>query len=371
MASRRNRTARVAPFTEKSFYLTEFRDRTLAIAAPARAIASWAPLEPVLKELEANRTDVVLCCDDAGALARLPATPVLPAPAERLEGIVWRALRGAPRVGLALEGADSFAAAVREIALRLRVPKLVWLDRAGGLREPDGTRHSFVDLDELSALVAAGLPGEPPERLALLREIERCLREGLGAVNLCATEGLADELFTYAGSGTLFTRERYVDVRPLAIDDFDAADDLIARGVAEGYLAQRSPEQLDRIFACGVGAFVEGRHLAGIGALLPYPQARAGEIASLYTLTRFLGEGIGSHLIAALCARARAQGCDFVFACTTTERVAGFFERQGFRRVVSDAVPAEKWRDYDRRRRPLVRCLRRDLGEEPPPRARG
>jgi amino-acid N-acetyltransferase len=357
----RARTPRVAPFTEKSFYLTEFRDRTLASAAPARAIASWAPLEPVLKELEANRTDVLICCDDARSLARLPGVRVLPVPDLRLEGVVWRALRGTPRVGLAVEGVASFPAAVREIAVRLRVSKLVWLDRSGGLHEKPGEKHSFVDLDELSALVAAGLPGEPPERLGLVREIERALRDGLGAVNLCTTEGLADELFTYAGSGTLFTRERYVDVRPLGIDDFDAADDLIARGVAEGYLATRSSEQLDEIFACGVGAFVEGRHLAGIGALLPYAPARAGEIASLYTLTRFLGEGIGSHLIAALCARAKAQGHTYVFACTTTERVAGFFERHGFRRVGADDVPAEKWKDYDRRRRPLVRCLRREL----------
>ncbi|HVN37531.1 MAG TPA: GNAT family N-acetyltransferase [Myxococcota bacterium] len=363
MSPPRARTPRVAPFTEKSFYLAEFRDRTLAIAAPARAIASWAPLEPVLKELEANRTDVLLCCDDADALARLPGTRVLPLPELRIEGVVWRALRGSPRVGLLVRGVESFPAAVREIAVRLRVSKLVWLDRAGGLREGRSGRHSFVDQGELSALIAAGLPGEPPERLALVREIERALQQGLGAVNLCNTEGLADELFTYAGSGTLFTRERYVDVRSLGIDDFDAADDLIARGVAEGYLAPRSPEQLDQVFACGVGAFVEGRHLAGIGALLPYDSERAGEIASLYTLTRFLGEGIGSHLIAALCARACARGYAFVFACTTTERVAGFFERQGFRRVPPDEVPAEKWRDYDRRRRPRVRCLRRELSE--------
>jgi amino-acid N-acetyltransferase len=361
MASTRTRQARFAPFTEKSFYLSEFRDRTLAIAAPARALKSWSPLEPVLKELEANRTALVLLCDDAKKLALLPGTPVLQDPEERLEGTVWRSLRAAARVGLAPGGGAPFAASVRAIALRLRVPKLVWLDPAGGLRERDGTRHSFVDLDELAAIVATGVPAETPARSELLRETLAALREGLAAVNLCAAEGLADELFTYAGSGTLFTRERYVDVRPLGIDDFDAADDLIARGVAEGYLAPRSPEQLDRVFTCGVGAFVEGRHLAGIGALLPYPESRAGEIASLYTLTRFLGEGIGSHLIAALCERARQQKFAFVFACTTTERVAGFFERYGFRRVDFEEVPADKWHDYDRRRRPLVRCLRLDL----------
>jgi hypothetical protein len=116
----RARTPRVAPFTEKSFYLTEFRDRTLAIAAPARAIASWAPLEPVLKELEANRTDVLICCDDAKSLARLPGVRVLPVPDLRLEGVVWRALRGTPRVGLAVEGVASFpAASARSPCLRV------------------------------------------------------------------------------------------------------------------------------------------------------------------------------------------------------------------------------------------------------------
>ena len=197
--------------------------------------------------------------------------------------------------------------------------------------------------------------------MALLRQIESGLRAGLAAVNLCASEALADELFTYAGSGTLFTSQSYVDVRRLGIDDYDAAEDLIARGVSEGYLASRSAEELDRIFANGYGAFVEGRHLAGIGALLPCVEVNAGEIASLYTLTRFLGEGVGGHLVSALCDAAREHGFDFVFACTTTERVAGFFERNGFARVPEDGIPEEKWRHYDPRRRPRVRCVRREL----------
>ena len=355
----RARTARVAPFTEKSFYLTEFRDRTLAIAAPSRAVASWGPLEPVLKELEANRTDVVLCCDDAQALGRLPATAVLSFPTERLEGSVWRALRGAPRVGLAVEPADSFADAVREIAIALRVSKLVWLDRAGGLRAGRGARHSFVDLVELTAMLEKGLPGEPPERVALLREIERALRDGLAAVNLCAGEGLADELFTYAGSGTLFSRQRYVEVRPLGLDDYDPADDLIARGVAEGYLVPRPPEEVEAVLVNGFGAFIEGVHLAGIGALLA--QGEGGEIASLYTITRYIGGGIGGHLIRFAVERAGKAGLRFVFACTTSERVVAFFEGQGFREVRASEIPAAKWNGYDPERRERVRCFKRDL----------
>jgi amino-acid N-acetyltransferase len=240
------------------------------------------------------------------------------------------------------------------------VTKLVWIDRDGALLGEDERRLSFVDLDELRKRLAAG-PASTGRRAVLLREIESLLSAGLPAVNLCSLEGLADELFTYTGSGTLFSRERYVEVRRLGIDDFDAADDLIARGVAEGYLAPRSAEAVERVLANGFGAFVEGRHLAGIGALLHWEGSQVAEIASLYTVTRFVGEGIGGHLVQFACAHAQELGCSAVTAVTTSDRVAVFFERYGFERVPADEIPAEKWRNYDPDRRARALCLRRIL----------
>jgi amino-acid N-acetyltransferase len=347
-----------AHFTEKAFYLAEFRGRTLALAYEASGLRDPRRLSPVLTELERNRTRVLVLTSRADSASRIGATPIEQV-AGRLEGSIWRGFQASPRVAWLVSGGAGFARACREVAVRLGVAKLVFLDPAGALVRGDGARQSFVGLGELSAALQEGR-GDADKRAGLLREIEAALGAGLPAVNVCTAEGLADELFTYAGSGTLFTRERYVDVRRLGIDDFAAADDLVARGVAEGYLAERSPDDLDRVFANGFGAFVEGRHLAGIGALLPHPESGTGEIASLYTLTRFLGEGIGSHLVSALCEHSRERGDVFVFACTTTERVARFFERHGFRRVSPDEIPAEKWRNYDARRRPRVRCLRRD-----------
>lgn len=363
MPKRAQEPGRVRPFTEKSFYLGEFRGRTLAIALAPRDTPDVAQLELVLKELESNPTDVVLIGSDRALLERLVSVRPM-APGEGLEGRVWRGLRMRSRASVCLprkaaDGAD-WATAATEIALRLGVPKLICLDPGGGLVRA-GRRESFVGLEALSQLLRDGLPDEPAERRSLLVQIERALRAGLPAVNLCTSHGLGDELFTYAGSGTLFTRRRYVEVRKLCIDDYDAADDLIARGVSEGYLAARSSSELDRVFANGYGAFVEGRHLAGIGALLPCGEVNAGEIVSLYTLTRFLGEGIGNHLVSSLSEAARERGFDFVFACTTTERVAGFFQRNGFRRVGEDEIPEEKWRSYDARRRPKVRCVRKEL----------
>jgi N-acetylglutamate synthase-like GNAT family acetyltransferase len=159
----------------------------------------------------------------------------------------------------------------------------------------------------------------------------------------------------------LFTRENYVVVRRVGLDDYDAAAHLIARGVAEGYLAPRPPEELERVLASAMGAFVEGAHLAGIGALIEHPAAAAAEIASLYTLTRFVGEGVGGHLVTAALERARDRGYAYVFACTTSERVVEFFVRNGFRRATDAEVPAAKWETYDPARRARVMCVRFDL----------
>ena len=351
-----------APFSEKGFYLNEFRGRTIAIAGAAADLRAGEPLESVLKELEANRTRALIFCVEPGALEALSVPKRVAAGAERLEACVWRAFAEAPRVGLVVESEPALASVCRETVLRLGITKLVWLEGKGGLVRADGSRESFVDLKALRERLRAGRGGETPAREALLHEIERALEAGVPAVNLCSARGLGDELFTYAGSGTLFTRQRYVSVRRLGLDDFDAANDLVVRGMAEGYLAPRSPEEVEQVLASGFGAFVEDRHLAGIGALLFHESSGAGEIASLYTLTRFLGEGVGAHLVRFALEQARERGCPYVFACTTSERVVGFFEREDFCRVSPDEVPPEKWRDYDPNRKARATCLRRDTG---------
>jgi amino-acid N-acetyltransferase len=349
----------VEPFSEKGFYLDEFHGRTLGVAAEAPELGDPAPLLAVLGELAANDTRAVVISTEAAALRRLLGGAPAQADDPRLPATVWRSFERGPWAGVAVRDGEGFPAAGLGVAVRLGLSKVVWIDPAGGLRRPDGTRDSFVDRDELRGIVAAGSAGEAAERIGLLGEIERALDAGVAAVNLTTLAGLADELFTYAGSGTLFSRQRYVEVRPLGLDDFDPANDLIARGVAEGYLAPRPPEEVEAVLVNGFGAFVEGVHLAGIGALLA--QDAGGEIASLYTLTRYLGGGIGGHLIRFAVERAAQAGLRFVFSCTTSERVVTFFEANGFREVPAEEIPAAKWDGYDPERRERVRCLRREL----------
>ena len=356
-----DRISGIAPFSEKGFYLSELRDRTIAIAGRGDQLSKRAPLEAVLNDLAANGTRVVFVSDAVGAFESLDVEVVAVGELNDLRGRLWRCLTKLSRVGVAAKEPPGFEAFCRDVIGALGIRKLIWVDAVGGLLRPDGARDSFVDVDDLRGRLAAD--GGSCERRPLLAAIEAMLNAGLPSVNLCRLDGVADELFTYDGSGTLFTRRGYVDVRALGLDDFDAAADLIGRGTAEGYLVPRSPEEIDLVLAGGFGAFVGGNHLAGIGTLLLHSADRAAEIASLYTLTRFLGEGVGAHLVAFAAERARGLGLEALVACTVSARAAAFFERHGFRRVTPAELPPSKWQGYEPARLKQVICLRRELLE--------
>jgi amino-acid N-acetyltransferase len=346
-------------FTEKNFYLAEFRGRSLALALPPGEHASLAPLAQVLDDLAANGTRVVLLAEERALLEKALPGEALEQSTPGWLAALWRDLQQRPHAALLLEPGD-FETRCRAAIGRLRPAKLVWLDAAGGLRRPNGARISVVDLADLGALLERGEPSIAPHA-QLLHEIQGMLSDGIPSVNWCRLEDLADELFTYAGSGTFFTRDRYADVRPLALDDFDAAADLIARGVEEGYLVSRDEAATRRVLDHGFGIFIEGRYLAGIVSLLPHAGGDVAEIASLYTLTRFVGEGVGGQLVRHALDCASSLGHGYVFACTSSERVVAFFERNGFRSVGPEEIPAEKWRGYALERRESLHCLRVDL----------
>lgn len=343
-------------FSERAFYQREFSGRTLVVASPGMDDLGHAGVGEALRILADGGGRAVLVGPDRGVLEAQTQGAVWSVTEPRLEGALWRGLADRSPVGILVPATD-FAAELRRLAAGLRFFKVVRLDPGGGLRSKREGRHSFVHLEELRAWLAEG--GDAlarADRLPLWAEVVALLEAGLPAVNVCDAAGLADELFTYSGVGTLFTRERYVQVRGLTIDDYDAAADLIARGMEEGYLAPRSETEIDRILVSGFGAFVEDRYLAGMGAILHWGDE--GEISALYTLTRFLGEGVGQHLVRFAVERAAALGLRGVFACTTSERVGAFFERQGFLPMPPDQLPAAKWEGYDPSRRARVHSYR-------------
>jgi N-acetylglutamate synthase-like GNAT family acetyltransferase len=393
-------------FGEKEFYLDEFRARTLCFAVNVEDCdrpGGFETLGRVARELIANGTRIVVLIaipesvNQNAELRRVrrrlvsyiatdDTAPFFPngrgrsgvgdsfadlsgdsastrALGKKLE-IAWHVLRSRPLlVGIVEQPA--YVAFAQRLGSRLRVRKLVFIEPQGGLCSISGEQISFMDDTTLTALLRTGQAewSGMAHRRQVLQAVQIALRGGIHSVNLCTLEGLPRELYTYEGSGTLFTLEDYCRVERLGIDDFEEVEQLISRGQREGVLKTRRPAEIARLLLNGYGATIGAGHLAGVCALEtePYEDEKVGEMVGLYTVTRFKGEGVGTKLVAQVLADARQAGLRYVFACTTEPRAAAFFERQGFRLVTTNDVPPVKWEGYDRQRLPLLKVCRHDL----------
>jgi N-acetylglutamate synthase-like GNAT family acetyltransferase len=406
----RNRTTKSrgdTRFDEKSFYLEEFRARTLCFAvslSDCEHSGGFAALGKILRDLLANDSRlIVLIGTNAGAEAD---TKVVAETQRRLRpfvlsnrtahlfpnhkgrrwlgaafvdlrgsrhvahpegpsvGVIWNVLRNQPLFVGFVESDRLFDVAQR-LSVQLKLLKLVLVEAGGGVSVARRVRLSFMDGSLLDATLRRGEAewAGVASRRRTLEAIRAALLGGVGAVNLCTLDGLASELFTYEGSGTLFTLEDYCRVDRLGIDDFPAVEQLILWGQREGYLKQRTPDEITQILTSGYGATISTNHLAGICALItePYVEDRAGEIVGLSTLTRFQGEGVGGKLVERAMQDAADMGLRYVFACTTEPGAQKFFQRHGFRHVAADQVPRSKWVGYDTKRLTRVKAFRREV----------
>jgi amino-acid N-acetyltransferase len=401
-------------FGEKEFYLDEFHAHTLCFAVALRdceRAGGFESLGRVLRELIANETRVIallgvpargrdLPAELGRVRRRLQRLVLTEETARRFPAVRGRRSAGDSFVDLSRQrvGADDLAVSLtlswltlrkqpmliglveedrlvdlaQRLAGRLRVHKLVLVQDAGGISSAAGSALSFMDEAMLAAVLQ---PGQAEwaglaARRDTLDAVRAALLGGVRTVNLCTLDGLARELYTYEGSGTLFTREDYCRVERLGIDDFEEVERLIARGQREGYLKPRSPAEIAHILINGFGAEIGAHHFAGVCGLEvdAYASERVGEIVSLYTITRFKGEGVGARLVARALAEARTLGLRYVFACTIDDRAQAFFEREGFSSVMPGDVPAAKWVGYERQRRARLKVLRYDLEPARPPR---
>ncbi|MEO8601602.1 MAG: GNAT family N-acetyltransferase [bacterium] len=388
-------------FGEKEFYLDEFHSHTLCFAVALEDCERPGAIESlgsVLRELIANETRAIVLlgipkgCDRSTELRRIRRRlqrwvlaedaarrfPLIRGRRSASESFVdlsgrsvdavlttaWVTLRRQPLL-VGLVERERLVELAQELAGRLRVHKLVLMHPDGGIGALDGQPLSFMDDAMLTTMLQpgqaewAGLAG----RRAIFDAVRAALRAGVRSVNLCTLEGLARELYTYDGAGTLFTLEDYCRVERLGIDDFEEVERLIARGQREGYLKPRALEDVAQILLNGFGAEIGSHHFAGVCGLETgaFRDDRVGELVGLYTITRFKGEGVGGRLLERALAEGRTLGLRYVFACTLDERAEAFFTRHGFHSVTPDDVPAAKWVGSDRQRRARIKVLRHEL----------
>lgn len=360
---------------ERAFYIQEFARSTVVVALDAEELVS-SSLAPVVDSLGVGAARLVLVVGttdpvaDAAVLevelaASLPGpASVHPLPVSALEldegwtADLWLSVLDHGWVAVTVPAEERSVAAGR-LAASLRALKLVVTDRDGGWGRPP---RSFADVSTHRDAYRAQL-GER-QGGAVVDAIEIALGGGVTSVNLCRPSDLDRELFTFDGTGTLFTSGGYVEVGPLSIDDLAAVEELVAQGTADGLLRPRTRREIARMAVGGLGAKVIGRgHLAGMVGLEtePYRGEGVGEVAGLYTVSRFSGSGAGGALIDGLVERAADQGLRAIFAVTVSEVAGDFFVRRGFVEIDRSEAPAAKWRGYDAGRMASARVFWCDL----------
>jgi len=376
-------------FDEREFYLDEFHEKSLLIALRADDLVSEADMHEaseVFQILLLNETRVILLIEPVNGgeprqrvmelykqlarAAKAPrASPLAFSTDETLNQRcirMWEVLRDTRLcVGLWPHRAPmSLMCCAQQIAIQLRIYKLVYIDPPGGLT-CDGTRLSFLNGSGLQDLLCPGRADEKGlgDRRPVLEAIHGALQGGVTSVSLCPLAGIGRELFTYEGCGTMFTRGDYCQVEKLSIDDFHEVEKLLHRAEGAGYLKPRTRQETALLLLHGYGARLGPADMepAGFCALFPYPEDHAAEIAGLFTISRYHGEGVGSRLVEAMVKEGERLGLAYVFGCTTQEGAQSLFMRHGFQRVEPEAVSAKKWQGYDPERRQIVSVYKRDL----------
>lgn len=371
------------PLSEKTFYLEEFYGKSLLftlVPPTGQRLRDLDSLVRALRELVRNQTRcIVIGAEEAlgrvlrkmGRLAPRQPPPIFnpasglrtrPYPPDSAVAQIWQTLRAGRVVvaGASTADAEDLTVFAQELASRLDVFKLVLLDRHGGLLDAQGRRISFLQLRRVNSFARRE---RSKIRRAMLRAAKRALEDGVNSVNLTSPGSVYDELFSFVGTGTLFTEAAYGSVKPISIEDFEEAEAMIQRGQNEGLLLFRTQEEIAHILPSCFGYRVADEHLAGICSLLtePYHREHAGELTALYTLTRFQGEGVGAELVREVLREAHKRRLRYVFACTSEEHAAAFFKRLKFRKVGAADVPPAKWRDYNRDRIARLSIFRIEL----------
>ncbi len=169
---------------------------------------------------------------------------------------------------------------------------------------------------------------------------------------------LLQELYTATGHGTQIRSGIIEDVREARHGDISGIIELIQPLEETGVLLRRSRDKLEQEIDHFLVAEVDGV-LAGCCALYPTSDQQSAELACLVSHPAYrhtsLGDGLGTELLAAICARAASQGIRHLFALTT--RTRDWFIENGFVEVGISDLPQSKQAMYNFQRNSKVLLL--------------
>ena len=258
---------------------------------------------------------------------------------------------------------NSDAVAV-EVAKTLAAVKLIFLSADGGVRGPRGVVRQLT-VQEAEAFLKqhrTDLSGGALTKLAHAAKAGRAGVERVHIIDGREDAGLLGEVFSNEGIGTLVYTNEYLAIRPALKKDVRAIHRLIQQGIEAEELVRRTLKEVERQVN-DFYVFERDGTVAACGALHPYPEQSAAEMACLFVSPRHENQGIGGKLIAFIEAQARARGVRTLL-CLSTQAINYFIQKGGYRLGTPDDLPPARREQYDRSNR-RSQVLVKNLGERP------
>ena len=159
------------------------------------------------------------------------------------------------------------------------------------------------------------------------------------------------ELFSREGVGSMLTQDPLETLRPARIEDAGGILRVIGPLEREGVLVKRGRELLER----EIDHFFVVEHdgiVIGCGALYPFPESKAAELACLAVLPDRRDAGVGERLLELIEDEARRRRLARLFVLTT--HATHWFIERGFSEAGVDQLPAKKQMFYNLQRNSKV-----------------
>lgn len=238
-------------------------------------------------------------------------------------------------------------------AVALKADKLIFLMDTVGVPGRRGELLRELTVKQAQALLSRRDASGSDVPFYLPWAVRAC-EQGVKRAHLISghlDDALLLELFTHRGVGTLLTPDPLETLRPARPDDIGGILRLIEPLEADGTLVKRDRGLLEREMNRFAVLDHDGIVIA-CGALYPFPDERAGELACLAVHSDFRNQGAGERLLREIEARARRLKFKRLFVLTT--RAEHWFVERGFTEENVDVLPRQKRALYNYRRRSVV-----------------
>lgn len=238
------------------------------------------------------------------------------------------------------------------IAISINAEKLIYIVNECGAIDAKNQHIQTLTINEISKLLQNVTQTEDIARA--LPQAQLAIAGGVNRVHLLSDQedgALLSELFTRRGTGTMITREPFVQIRAANLEDIAAIISLIKPLEENGILINRSLENLE-MHIHEYSLLVHDTQIYGCVAMHILEDTQMAELACLAVVPDRQDLGLGEQLLQHVLTLAKKQNIKKLFALTT--QTEHWFLERGFDLADLTELPIRRQKLYNYQRRSKI-----------------